>query len=220
MAVLARGPGEEVPPDRDRPVLEVGLAGGLDQQVGVAPRVVLEVPQEHQLGLDAHPDAAPAVRPLLLERPQVVCVLDAAQHDEVDPVAHADEDGVLEQDVRHDEEVGQDRHPHPHGPRQHAQREVLGEAVDDGREREDEGGGVESEQQQEELQDLRAGARAGNTAGDRRREGGLRGVAFSAGLCFVSGRCGPDLPLASAGSDMIGWRRVLLSHTLDAARSY
>ena len=30
----------------------------------------------------------------------------------------------------------------------------------------------------------------------------------------------PDLPLASAGSDMIGWSRVLLSHTLDAALSY
>ena len=30
----------------------------------------------------------------------------------------------------------------------------------------------------------------------------------------------PDLPLASASSDMIGWSRVLLSHTLDAARSY
>ena len=29
-----------------------------------------------------------------------------------------------------------------------------------------------------------------------------------------------DLPRASAGSDMIGWGRVLLSHTLDAARSY
>ena len=29
-----------------------------------------------------------------------------------------------------------------------------------------------------------------------------------------------DLPLASAGSDMIKWSRVLLSHTLDAARSY
>ena len=30
----------------------------------------------------------------------------------------------------------------------------------------------------------------------------------------------PDLPLASANSAMIGWSRVLLSHTLDAARSY
>ena len=30
----------------------------------------------------------------------------------------------------------------------------------------------------------------------------------------------PDLPLASAGSDMIRCSRVLLSHTLDAARSY
>ena len=30
----------------------------------------------------------------------------------------------------------------------------------------------------------------------------------------------PDLPLASASTDMIGWGRVLLSHTLDAARSY
>ena len=29
-----------------------------------------------------------------------------------------------------------------------------------------------------------------------------------------------DLPLASASSDMIGWSRVLLSHTLDAPRSY
>ena len=32
--------------------------------------------------------------------------------------------------------------------------------------------------------------------------------------------CLPDLPLAPAGSDMIKWSRVLLSHTLDAARSY
>jgi len=31
---------------------------------------------------------------------------------------------------------------------------------------------------------------------------------------------GSDLPLASASSDMIRWGRVLLSHTLDAARSY
>ena len=30
----------------------------------------------------------------------------------------------------------------------------------------------------------------------------------------------PVLPLASANSDMIGWSRVLRSHTLDAARSY
>ena len=30
----------------------------------------------------------------------------------------------------------------------------------------------------------------------------------------------PDLPLASARSDIIGWSRILLSHTLDAARSY
>ena len=30
----------------------------------------------------------------------------------------------------------------------------------------------------------------------------------------------PAVPLASAGSDTIGWRRVLLSHTPDAARSY
>ena len=35
-----------------------------------------------------------------------------------------------------------------------------------------------------------------------------------------AGGCGPDLPLASAGSDMIRWGRVLLGHTLDAARSY
>ena len=31
---------------------------------------------------------------------------------------------------------------------------------------------------------------------------------------------GADLPLPSASSDVIGWSRVLLSHTLDAARSY
>ena len=31
---------------------------------------------------------------------------------------------------------------------------------------------------------------------------------------------GADVPLASAGSDMIGWSGVLLSHTPDAARSY
>ena len=30
----------------------------------------------------------------------------------------------------------------------------------------------------------------------------------------------PNLPLPSAISGMIGWSRVLLSHTLDAARSY
>ena len=30
----------------------------------------------------------------------------------------------------------------------------------------------------------------------------------------------PDLPLASASSDIIRWSRALLSHTLDAARSY
>ena len=39
-----------------------------------------------------------------------------------------------------------------------------------------------------------------------------------------SGACkcspGPDVPEASAGSDMIRWGRVLLRHTLDAARSY
>ena len=29
-----------------------------------------------------------------------------------------------------------------------------------------------------------------------------------------------DLPIASAGSDMIRWSTVLLSYTLDAARSY
>ena len=37
---------------------------------------------------------------------------------------------------------------------------------------------------------------------------------------FCEGRRRADLPLASAGSDMIRWGRVLLSHTLDAARSY
>ena len=31
---------------------------------------------------------------------------------------------------------------------------------------------------------------------------------------------GAELPLSSAKSDMIRWSRVLLSHTLDAARSY
>ena len=30
----------------------------------------------------------------------------------------------------------------------------------------------------------------------------------------------PNVPLASAGSDVIGWSRVLLSHAPDAARSY
>ena len=38
---------------------------------------------------------------------------------------------------------------------------------------------------------------------------------FARGVGLVS-----DLPLASAGSDMIRWSRVLLSHTLDAACSY
>ena len=56
------------------------------------------------------------------------------------------------------------------------------------------------------------------------------GSAWGAGRCAGGGAvrgvwpggdtCGADLPLASAGSDMIGWGRVLLSHTLDAARSY
>ena len=36
----------------------------------------------------------------------------------------------------------------------------------------------------------------------------------------LSGGSTSELPPASAGSDMIGWSRVLLSHTLDAARSY
>ena len=40
------------------------------------------------------------------------------------------------------------------------------------------------------------------------------------GALHPRGRAVPDWPLASAGSDMIGWIRVLLSHTLDAARSY
>ena len=44
-------------------------------------------------------------------------------------------------------------------------------------------------------------------------------LAASMKHCLFTG-CVPDLPLASAGSDMIGWSRVLLSHTLDAARSY
>ena len=34
------------------------------------------------------------------------------------------------------------------------------------------------------------------------------------------GAVGSDLPLAAASSDVIRWSRVLLSHTLDAARSY
>ena len=62
---------------------------------------------------------------------------------------------------------------------------------------------------------------------------GILGPARSAcvpGMCISNGAFtrlyrmphGPqtDLPLASAGSDIIGWSRVLLSHTLDAARSY
>ena len=50
--------------------------------------------------------------------------------------------------------------------------------------------------------------------------------AFQAHSCDVFLECAfvvgypPDLPLVSAGSDMIRWSRVLLSHTLDAARSY
>ena len=40
------------------------------------------------------------------------------------------------------------------------------------------------------------------------------------GAVQVSSAPQPDLPLASACSEMIRWSRVLLSHTLDAARSY
>ena len=46
----------------------------------------------------------------------------------------------------------------------------------------------------------------------------LRRSAGGARTCGV--RLAPDLPLASAGSDMIRWSRVLLSHTLDRTRSY
>ena len=43
-------------------------------------------------------------------------------------------------------------------------------------------------------------------------------LAITLGLAPFS--FGPVVLLASAGSDMIGWSRVLPSHTLDAARSY
>ena len=48
-------------------------------------------------------------------------------------------------------------------------------------------------------------------------------VIKTVGAGTVGPNCGeanPDLPLASASSDMIRWSRVLLSHTVDAARSY
>ena len=48
-------------------------------------------------------------------------------------------------------------------------------------------------------------------------------VVCSVSRCLAQGQgssAGADLPLVSASSDMIRWSRVLLSHTLDAARSY
>ena len=54
--------------------------------------------------------------------------------------------------------------------------------------------------------------------GGGRRSGDV-GVRWRA-ACGVRVTRVTDLPLASARSDMIGWSRVLLSHTLDAARSY
>ena len=44
--------------------------------------------------------------------------------------------------------------------------------------------------------------------------------ALTAHKVALKGALEPDLRLASAGSDMIRWSRVLLSHTLDVARSY
>ena len=38
--------------------------------------------------------------------------------------------------------------------------------------------------------------------------------------CNMTQMQNADVPLASANSDMIRWNRVLLSHTLDAARTY
>ena len=49
---------------------------------------------------------------------------------------------------------------------------------------------------------------------------GLWAVLDWKGAPRILRECGPDWPLASAGSDMIRWSTVLLSHTLDAARSY
>ena len=51
---------------------------------------------------------------------------------------------------------------------------------------------------------------------------GGKGGSSSEGLmwCWHTRVQNTDFPLASASSDMIGWSRVLLSHTLDAARSY
>ena len=46
-----------------------------------------------------------------------------------------------------------------------------------------------------------------------------QGVRCGAGV-GGGGPVQPDLPLASATSDIIRWSRVLLSHTLDTARSY
>ena len=50
-----------------------------------------------------------------------------------------------------------------------------------------------------------------------------RAVVEGVVLCLkpaVKWHAKPDLPPASASSDMIRWSRVLVSHTLHAARSY
>ena len=52
------------------------------------------------------------------------------------------------------------------------------------------------------------------------RESGLPSPKREPGGPRARAEAGPDLPPASANSDMIGWSRVLLSHTLAAARSY
>ena len=57
-----------------------------------------------------------------------------------------------------------------------------------------------------------------HSPGDPERRSGTR---LNANIsCGDAADLLPDLPLASANSDMTGWSRVLLSHTLDAARSY
>ena len=63
----------------------------------------------------------------------------------------------------------------------------------------------------------RGGRQAAKAEGKEGGEGG-KWISQSLARSGCGGR--PDLPLGSAGSDTIRWGRVLLSHTLDAARSY
>ena len=60
----------------------------------------------------------------------------------------------------------------------------------------------------------------GGGSGKQAQRAPLPGVAVGCAGHKCVERAHADLPPASASSDMIRWSRVLLSHTLDAARSY